>query len=94
MYLYNISIIIEESQHNELLSWVQESWLPSLSKEIKLLKMVNTPHEGHTYCVQMFFQDEHQIQEFQSLNIPSLQQHITQQHNEKAFIFDSVMQYL
>lgn len=94
MYLYNISIIIEESQHNELLSWIQQSWLPSLSKEIKLLKMVNTPHEGHTYCVQMVIEEEHQIHEFQSINIPTLQQHITLHHHEKAFIFDSVMQYL
>lgn len=94
MYLYNISIIIEESQHNELLSWIQQSWLPSLSNEIKFLKMVNTPHEGHTYCVHLLVDNEHQIQEFQALNIPTLQKHITDHHNEKAFIFDSVMQYL
>ena len=53
MYLYNISIIVEDSQHDTLLNWLEKEWLPSLVQEIKFLKMINTPHEGHTYCVQM-----------------------------------------
>ncbi|ERJ60512.1 DUF4286 family protein [Sphingobacterium paucimobilis] len=94
MYLYNVSIIIEESQHETLLSWLQQSWTPTLPSDIKFLKMLNTPHEGHTYCVQLIVSDERQIQQFQSEHIVSLQAHIAQHHNEKAFIFDSVMQYL
>lgn len=94
MYLYNISIIVEESQHHALLSWVQQSWIPTLSTEVKFLKMLNSPHDGHTYCVQLIVDEESQIHRFQSEHITSLQQHIAQHHNEKAFIFDSVMQYL
>ncbi len=94
MYLYNISIIIEESQHHELLPWIQQSWVPALPREIKLLKMLNSPHEGHTYCVQLIVTDENQIHEFQKEHLLLLQNHIAQHHNEKAFLFDSIMQYL
>lgn len=94
MYLYNISIIIEEAQHQELLPWIQQSWVPALPTEVKLLKMLNSPHEGHTYCVQLIASDENDIQQFQSEHLLSLQNYITQHHHEKAFIFDSVMQYL
>lgn len=94
MYLYNVSVIIEESQHHLLRLWIQDSWLPTLPTEIKFLKMLNTPHEGHTYCVQLIVEDENQIHHFQSEHLFVLQQHITQHHNEKAFIFDSIMQYL
>lgn len=94
MYLYNISIIIEESQHHSLLAWIKQSWIPSLKSEINFLKMINTPHEGHTYCVQMIVENEDQILDFQKEHMSSLQQHIADYHNEKAFIFDSIMQYL
>lgn len=56
--------------------------------------MINTPHEGHTYCVQMIVENEDQILDFQKEHMSSLQQHIADYHNEKAFIFDSIMQYL
>lgn len=94
MYLYNISIIVEESQHDLLLDWLKKEWLPNLSNETKFLKMLNTPHEGHTYCVQMIKNNESEIIQFQENYLISLQHHLATHHYEKAFIFDSVMQYL
>ena len=94
MYLYNISIIVEDNSHDLLLEWVQNNWLPSLAAEAKFLKMLNTPHEGHTYCVQLVVKNESEIVDFQENDMQSLQEHISQNHLEKAFIFDSIMQYL
>ena len=94
MYLYNISIIIEENHHDLLTSWLKKEWLPSLSREAKFLKMINTPHEGHTYCVQLIVDNEAEIDQFQQTDLTSLQDHIAINYKEKAFIFDSVMQYL
>lgn len=94
MYLYNISIIVEESQHDTLLNWLEKEWLPSLNQEIKFLKMINTPHEGHTYCVQMTVSNQEDIVNFQQTTLSDLQYHLHLNHKEKAFIFDSIMQYL
>lgn len=94
MYLYNISIIVEETQHDQFSNWLKTEWLPELSKEIKLLKMLNSPHEGHTYCIQMIVMDQEEINQFQETHLSNLQQHIGLNYNEKVFIFDSVMQYI
>lgn len=94
MYLYNISIIVEETQHDSLLGWLKTEWLPTLNNETKFLKMLNTPHEGHTYCIQMITDTDEEITLFQQTKLSDLQQYLLTNHNEKAFIFDSVMQYI
>ncbi|MFZ4863744.1 DUF4286 family protein [Sphingobacterium sp. Mn56C] len=94
MFLYNISIIVEEGQHSTLKNWLQNEWIPSLPQETKFLKMLNSPHEGHTYCIQMLLSDIAEISDIQNNNLHEVQAHITQNYPEKAFIFDSVMEYL
>lgn len=94
MYLYNISIIVEENHHDLLISWLKKEWIPSLDVDAKFLKMLNTPHEGHTYCVQMIVNSEDEIAQFQQSKMSDLQYHINLNHKEKAFLFDSIMQYL
>lgn len=94
MYLYNISIIIEESQHQVVLNWLKNEWLPQLTNETKFLKMINSPHEGHTYCIQFTGSSQDEISSFQENKLIILQEYLAVNHHEKAFIFDSIMQYL
>lgn len=93
MILYNISIIVEDSSHDDVLAWIKKQ-LPQLSADIRLLKMLDSPHEGTTYCLQITAEDEQAITSFQEALLPDLQQYIATKHTEKAFIFDSKMQYL
>jgi len=85
MILYNISIIIEDGAHHDLFSW-----LKNMLREISY----ETKHEGSTYCIQMTAADEETIQNFQTDVLQTIQAYIGNNHNEKAFIFDSKMQYL
>lgn len=94
MYLYNISIIVEETNQLQLLEWLKKEWLTQIDHEIKFLKMVDSPHEGFTYCVQIIVANKEIIQSFQQNHLSLLQQHISSHHHDKAFIFDSTMQYL
>ncbi len=93
MILYNISVIVEDSSHDDVLAWIKQR-LPQLSAEIRLLRMLDSPHEGTTYCLQMTAEDDQAIASFQDELLPGLQQYIATKHTEKAFIFDSKMQYL
>lgn len=94
MYLYNISIIVEEDHHTTLIQWVKEEWLKGSDKKFNFLKMINSPHEGHTYSVQFLMESTDTIAEFQENKLLELQHYIGSNHYEKAFIFDSVLQYL
>jgi len=94
MYLYNISIIIENDHHESLMDWLKNNWFKTLPASTKLLKMLDSPHEGHTYSVQLVFEHASDIPTFQKKKVSVLQTYIAQHHHEKAFIFDSTMKYL
>ena len=94
MFLYNISIIIEETVHQPLLDWIKELLINIDQPELKLLKMLHSPHEGHTYCLQITVSNEDEINIIQSEILNAIQQEISLKYHEKAFLFDSIMQYL
>ena len=93
MILYNISLIIEDSSHDELLSWVIQL-LKEIPHESKFLKMLDNPHEGTTYCIQVTSSDDYTFTQIQKDITQVIQDYIGSHHNGKAFIFDSVMQYI
>ncbi len=94
MYLYNISVIVEEQAHHNFLQWLKSEWLSRVEDEVKLLKMLDVPHEGYTYCVQLVVNNEHDIEVFKNMHLVTLQQYIGDHYAEKVFLFDSIMQYL
>lgn len=94
MYLYNISIIVDDENHQQLINWVKTTWLSKIENEVKFLKMLDTPHEGWTYCVQIITDNKQAIHSFQQDHVSLLQEHIALNYLEKAFIFDSIMEYI
>lgn len=93
MILYNISIIVDDSSHDAVLGWLK-AHLRKSTYETKFLKMLESPHEGSTYCIQVVATDDTEILKFQEDVVMELQVYLTTNHAEKAFIFDSKMQYL
>lgn len=77
-----------------MLGWIKNEWIPKVPSQVKLLKMLNSPHEGHTYCVQLIAESEEEIQRFNEHYIQNLQQHIRSEHQDKAFLFDTIMHYI
>jgi len=94
MYLYNVSIIIEDSIHQDLFAWTKKILQENQDSEIKLLKMLHSPYEGQTYCLQAVVNDENEINQIKEKVIQKIQDYITKNHGEKAFLFDSIMQYI
>ncbi len=94
MFLYNLSIIIEESAHLDVLIFIKELIQKQEAKELKLLKMLHSPHEGFTYCLQIIVSNEQDIISIQSNLMSEIQEFISLNHPQKAFLFDSVMQYI
>lgn len=94
MYLYNISIIIEPSAHTQVITWIENLLHQQDNENLHFLQMLDSPHEGHTYCLQLIVQEEQEIEIFKSLTLATLQQFIANEHADQAFIFDSTMKYL
>jgi hypothetical protein len=57
MILYNITVIIDEAIHDEWLQWVDSRYIPGIMDSgmfvsSRLLKVIDSPNEGVTYCMQ------------------------------------------
>lgn len=92
MILYNVSVIIDDSSHADLYQWLIDT-LRDNPFGAKLLKMLDSPHEGTTYCIQIVAGDD-AIAVFQQELLVHLQDYIIKHHAGKAFVFDSRMEYM
>ncbi|WP_379025762.1 DUF4286 family protein [Parapedobacter deserti] len=96
MYLYNVTIIVENDkqklirQRIEALLFDHQHAAGSLS----LLEMIDSPHKGTTYCVQLRAGGLAEIQAFQQSRLADFQEAIKQEYAEKVLLFDSIMKYL
>lgn len=94
MFLYNISVIAEEAIHEEIVSWIQDHIVQSEKFQVHFLEMLQSPHEGMTYCIQVVLPSEQHIADFQQVHMIPLQQLIAELYREKVFLFDSTMKYI
>lgn len=94
MYLYNVSVIIEPSVHIPVVTWIENLLRQQNNENLHFLQMLDSPHDGYTYCLQLIAQKEEEIATFKSSTLSKLQQFIANEHTDKAFVFDSTMKYL
>jgi len=93
MILYNISIMVEDRSHDAVYGWLTNEFRQD-TFGARFLKMLDSPHEGTTYCVQLMAEDERDITSFQEGFVRQLQDYIAQEHAGSAFVFDSKMAYI
>lgn len=87
--------MLEDSIHDQALTWLKATLEENASENPSvLLKMVDSPHEGQTYCIQWRLKDANSLAELRDQFAPFLHTEIQIQFPQKAFIFDSTMQYL
>lgn len=94
MYLYNVSIIIEDHEFSLFYPWLQNFIKEVKSDSVTFLRLTDSPHEGHTYCIHLKTDTRESIDRFKTDYIVPLQEYITAKHNEKIFLFDSLMEYI
>lgn len=94
MYLYNVSVIVEDSESQSvralLISQLQAAKDEGLV--VRLLELLDSPHEGVTYSMQLEAPDSEAVASFQSDHLAVLQAKTSQHHQGKVYYFDSLMQ--
>lgn len=94
MYLYNVSIIIEDNEFAQFYPWLQNFVKDIKVDAINFLKLLDSPHEGHTYCIQLSTDNTDDLERFKVDYILPLQEYIATTHTEKIFLFDSLMEHI
>lgn len=99
MILYNITFIIEQEIEAEWLKWIKNIFVPeALSNNLlvssRVLKVLNSPNEDATYCLQFIIDDMKKYNTFLASFERGLHDMHTEQFKNRAVLFSSAMEYI
>jgi len=96
MIIFNDTIIIEESAHEDWLKWMKAVYIPAmmetgLFKSYQVLTVIDSPNEGVTYCVQYHAESMADFNQFYNQHFHKLQALHNQQFENQFVIFNTLM---
>jgi hypothetical protein len=99
MLLYNVTLIIEESAAAEWLQWMNEIHIPEVMATGKfvsnrLLKVLDSPNEGVTYCAQYVAESMEDYQAYQTDFAPALQADLQAKFENRFVAFRTLMEFI
>lgn len=99
MLLYNVTLIIEDSAAEEWLQWMNEIHIPEVMATGKfvsnrLLKVLDSPNEGITYCAQYVAETIEDYQDYQTNFAPALQADLQSKFENRFVAFRTLMEYI
>ena len=99
MLLYNVTLIIEEAAAEEWLQWMTEIHIPEVMATEKfvsnrLLKVLDSPNEGVTYCAQYVLESEAEYQDYQDNFAPALQADLQAKFENRFVAFRTLMEFV
>ncbi|RZK49978.1 MAG: DUF4286 family protein [Pedobacter sp.] len=97
MLLYNVTVFVEESIAEEWLNWMQTSHIPEvmavgLFENFRILKVLDSPNEGFTFCMQYEVASKANYDEYQTVYAPALQAQTAAKFGEKAIAYRTLME--
>ena len=99
MLLYNVTLIIEDASAEAWLQWMKEEHIPQVMDtgmfvSNRLLKVVDSPNEGVTYCSQYVVQSITDYDTYQLTHAPRLQEELNTRFKDKFVAFRTLMEYI
>lgn len=99
MLLFNVTVIIEEASAPEWLTWMQEDHISRLMEKdcfvsYRLLKIVDSPNEGVSYCVQFIAENEAKHQTFLDLHEQQFTAEMYTKYPNKLVTFSTLMEFV
>lgn len=97
MILYNVTINIESSVHDEWLEWMKSVHIPDvlatgLFVDNKIFKIISDHEEGHTYSIQYFLNSMEDYKRYQKDFAPKLQEEHSAKYRNKFVAFRTIME--
>jgi hypothetical protein len=99
MYIYNVTINVRESIHDEWLNWMKETHIPAMLDTGKFTKalmskvMVEEPMGGITYSVQYTLENKNELERYYKNDAEGLRKG-SKQFGDKALAFRTEMQVI
>lgn len=99
MIIYNITFLVENGHHQDWLQWVKSVHVPEtmqtgLFHSFRILRVLDSPNEGETYCLQYESKSLKHYQQYMSDYAPEIQQVLQQRFENKQVSFSTVMEII
>lgn len=99
MLLYNVTLIIEDASADEWLQYMNEIHIPEVMATGKfvsnrLLKILDSPNEGVSYCSQYVVESLADYEDYQQNYAPKLQANLQQKFENKFVAFRTLMEFI
>lgn len=96
MYIYSVTVNVNDLVHEEWLNWMKEKHIADVMRtgcfvDSKLLKLLYVEDEGHTYSVQYRFLDMSDIERYRKDFAPTLQAEHSEKFKEQFAAFRSIL---
>ncbi len=97
MILYNVTVSVDESIHQDWLSWMKETHIPDVMAtecfiENRMLRMLNEEEGGITYAIQYIAPSMEIYEKYQREFAPNLQLDVKQRYEGKFAAFRTVLE--
>ncbi|MEN8248579.1 MAG: DUF4286 family protein [Bacteroidota bacterium] len=97
MILYNVTVSVDESIHDEWLKWIKEKHIPDVMatkrfENWKLYRVLLEKDNAITYSVQYFAKNMAELQLYQALDANRLQADHQEKFSDKAVAFRTVLE--
>ncbi|WP_316825764.1 DUF4286 family protein [Pedobacter miscanthi] len=99
MFLYNVTLILEDAAAEEWLQWMQDVHIPQVMAtgmfvSNRLLKVIDSPNEGVTYCAQYVAETIDLYNRYQEEFAPALQAELNERYKNRFVAYRSLMEFV
>lgn len=99
MFIYNVTINIDASIHDEWLRWMQEVHIPEVMAtgcftEQRMLKVLNVEDEGTTYSIQYTFKEMKDMETYRERHAQRLQAETMKKFRDKFVAFRTLLEII
>lgn len=99
MIIYNITFLVENEQHQDWLQWIRSVHIPETMKTglfyaNRVLRVLNSPNEGETYCIQYESETLAHYEQYLTDYATAIQLALQQKFGNKQVSFSSVMEII
>jgi hypothetical protein len=99
MILYNVTTILDEEIQEDWLSWMKEQHIPEVMATScfvsnRMLKVLDSPNEGVTYCMQYIADSMENYNEYLQKHADALRASFPERFANKFVIYRTLMEFI
>jgi hypothetical protein len=99
MILYNVTVILDESAEQDWVKWMNEVHVPEVMAtncfvSSRMLKVLDSPNEGVTYCMQYIAENTETYERYKTEFAPALQADALKKFENKFVAFRTLMEFV